>query len=41
MDTQYLWEKFAETGKIADYLQYSAAKNEMDLVNADYRGNCS
>lgn len=36
-----LWEKFAKTGAVADYLRYSAAKNEMELKNADNRRNCS
>ncbi len=36
-----LWEKFAATGAVNDYLRYCEAKDEMDLNNADNRGNRS
>lgn len=28
MDNDSLWEKFAETGKVEDYLSYCSAKGE-------------
>lgn len=41
MNEETLWEKFAESGSVADYLLYSAAKNETDLNYDNNRGNCS
>jgi hypothetical protein len=29
MDIDYLWEKFARTGSVEDYLCYCAAKDEI------------
>lgn len=40
MSEEGLWEKFAETGSIADYLRYTEAKSGMDLKNDNSRGNC-
>lgn len=42
-DRESLWENFAESGRIADYLLYSSVKNESetDLKNDNIRGNCS
>ena len=39
MELEKLWEKFAESGCVADYLIYSAAKNETELNNDNSRGN--
>lgn len=33
MDLESLWEKFAETGSVSDYLEYCAAKGEIDDNN--------
>ena len=34
MDTNALWEKFAQTGKVSDYLNYSDAVNKRVEENA-------
>lgn len=39
MNENNLWEKFAETGSVQDYLAYSAAKCETDCSNDNSRGN--
>lgn len=40
MNENNLWEKFAESGSVQDYLAYSAAKNETADCSNDYsRGN--
>lgn len=41
MNEDMLWEKFAESGSIVDYLLYSASKCETDLNDDNCRGNCS
>ncbi|MDD6278906.1 MAG: hypothetical protein ACI4JE_06525 [Ruminococcus sp.] len=41
MSEDLLWEKFAASGSIADYLEYTAAKNLMENNNDNSRGNCS
>lgn len=42
MNEKILWEKFAESGKINDYIVYSEAKNETaEHKNDNSKGNCS
>lgn len=41
MNTESLWKKFAESGSVADYLQYCAARGNMDYKNDNIRRNCS
>ncbi len=39
MSEEILWEKFVQTGSIADYMAYSALKNKNEYENVNSRGN--